>query len=464
MSAAAVGPRWRRGLAWLAALAVGCLALLAPALWNGFALVFFDTGGYVGSVLEWRLIPGRSLFYGLFLWLTSLGWTTFWGPVLVQALLVLWTLHLVRRCQGLPAGPLALAGLATVLALCTGLSWYASQLMPDILVSLIVLALWLLGFRWSRLGWGERAGLAALAVLAVLAHMSCLALALGLVLVTVVVRLVGGRAGWSGEVRVLPGVAVVLAGLLLMPTLHRALVGQGGMTPGGPVWVFGRLVQDGLAARWLDEHCPTAGVRLCALRLRLPVTADEFLWAETSPFHDLGGWEGGAVPELRRLTRAVISAYPAAFAWYSLRFTAEQLVRVATGEDLDDYHAATRGVFAGLLTQTAPAYNNARQQRGGLGPQLFVPLNRVHVPVALLATLALAGIAIAGLRDRRSGEGLLALFVLAALLGNACICGALSNPHDRYQSRLVWVGVLVTLLALETAWRRRRVAGSAPPT
>ena len=54
MSHVAVAPRWRRIAAWLAALAVGCLALLAPALWNGFALVFFDTGGYVGSVLEWR--------------------------------------------------------------------------------------------------------------------------------------------------------------------------------------------------------------------------------------------------------------------------------------------------------------------------------------------------------------------------------------------------------------------------
>jgi hypothetical protein len=28
---------------------------------------------------------------------------------------------------------------------------------------------------------------------------------------------------------------------------------------------------------------------------------------------------------------------------------------------------------------------------------------------------------------------------LLALIGNAVICGALSNPHDRYQSRLMWL-------------------------
>ena len=62
---------------WLPALAAILALLLAPALWNGYAVVFHDTGGYVGSVLEWQLFPGRSFFYGLFLWLTSLGWLNF---------------------------------------------------------------------------------------------------------------------------------------------------------------------------------------------------------------------------------------------------------------------------------------------------------------------------------------------------------------------------------------------------
>jgi uncharacterized membrane protein len=97
-----------------------------------------------------------------------------------------------------------------------------------------------------------------------------------------------------------------------------------------------------------------------------------------------------------------------------------------------------------------------------LGAQVFVPLNRVHEPVALLATLALALIAIAGLRARRSAEGLLALFVLAALLGNSFICGALSNPHDRYQSRLVWIAVLVVLMAAFDRIRSRRGVGPLP--
>jgi hypothetical protein len=38
-------------------------------------------------------------------------------------------------------------------------------------------------------------------------------------------------------------------------------------------------------------------------------------------------------------------------------------------------------------------------------------------------------------------------FVLAALLGNAIICGVLSGPHARYQSRLMWTPILALALA-----------------
>ena len=70
-------------MAWALAVACGTLTLLLPALWNGFALVFFDTGGYIDRAVEMSLYPGRSVFYGLFLWLTSLGWLFFWGPIIL---------------------------------------------------------------------------------------------------------------------------------------------------------------------------------------------------------------------------------------------------------------------------------------------------------------------------------------------------------------------------------------------
>lgn len=435
------------GPAWLLSLALSMAVLLAPALWNGFALVFFDTGAYVERVFQMTLAPGRSFFYGLFLWVASLGWFSFWGPVLVQSLMTLWVIQLMLRCHKVPAGPVTTAVFCLGLGVSTGISWYTSQLMPDTLIPLVVLGLWLLGFRWQELRWHERMGLAAMTLLGLMSHMSGMALGIGLALVILLAKVIARGRGWSLTVFSLPPIAVVAASLLLMPILHYTLLGKASLTPGGPVFIFGRLVQDGIAQRWLAEHCPAPGVRLCGLQDRIPHTADEFLWTGGSAFQEIGGWSGSGDAELGYLVRESIKAYPLLFVWTSLRDTAEQMTKVATGDGLDEFQGPTRWFFTDLLPRTAKPFQEAHQQQGQVTQQLFDALNRVHVPVAYLSVLALLGVAGLGVRARRHDLAGLALFVFVALMGNAFICGALSNPHDRYQSRLVWLATLVVGMA-----------------
>lgn len=443
-------------MAWMISLTVSVAAFLSAALWNGFPLVFFDTGGYVRRVLAMELTPGRSLFYGLFLWISSFGWWSFYGPVLGQALISVWLIHLMLRCHDLPAGPRATAFFCVGLSTLTGISWYTSQLMPDSLVPLAVLALWLLGFRWQRLGQVERAGLVAIALFGLLSHMSGMALAIGLALVILVARFVVHRQVWSLSVNWLPPVAVVVASLVLMPLLHLALVGKATYTPGGPVYIFGRLVQAGIAQRWLAEHCPVPGIKLCGMQDRIPNTGDVFLWGGTSPFRDLGEWSGAADAELGYLVKACLKAYPGAVAWTALQATVYQMAMVKSADQLGEIHNDTRNVFSNLLPpHVAKAFNAARQQQGGITQPLVDAMNQVHVPVAHLSLLCLLLVVGWGLRSGRHDLAAAALFMLLALLGNAFICGALSNPHDRYQGRLAWLASLVVGMATVCWWQLR---------
>src|ERR1700737_2448626 len=41
--------------------------LLAPAVWNGFPLLEYDTGGYLARWFEGYLVPSRPAAYGLLL-------------------------------------------------------------------------------------------------------------------------------------------------------------------------------------------------------------------------------------------------------------------------------------------------------------------------------------------------------------------------------------------------------------
>ena len=72
-------------LAWWLAWPGMLLVLLAPALWNGFPLIFSDTGGYLARPFERTLELGRSAFYGTFI---AAGIPLdFWPNVLLQAAL-----------------------------------------------------------------------------------------------------------------------------------------------------------------------------------------------------------------------------------------------------------------------------------------------------------------------------------------------------------------------------------------
>ena len=51
---------------WIAAVAIP-LMLLAPALWNGYPLLQWDTGGYLARWYEGYLVPSRSTTFGLYL-------------------------------------------------------------------------------------------------------------------------------------------------------------------------------------------------------------------------------------------------------------------------------------------------------------------------------------------------------------------------------------------------------------
>src|SRR6516162_11553769 len=51
---------------WIAVIVVP-LFLVAPALWNGYPLLEWDTGGYLARWYEGYLVPSRSTVFGLYL-------------------------------------------------------------------------------------------------------------------------------------------------------------------------------------------------------------------------------------------------------------------------------------------------------------------------------------------------------------------------------------------------------------
>jgi hypothetical protein len=429
----------KNNIAWLTTLPLALFALLAPAIVNGFPFVFADTGGYLARPFEHSLALGRSALYGLFL-ATGIS-CEFWPQVILQAVLTIWIVGVVLRVYVCP-GPIAFAAVISGLIMFSSLPWYAGMLMPDIFLPLAVVALHILAFAHASLRRFEPPLLIAVVAFAMASHMSILALTAALLLLFFALKSVGRRFAMHSPRLDLP-IAACACGIVLALFSNLATAGKFGFTPGGSSFLFARLLQDGIVARYLADRCPDPDIRLCAFRAELPHGADDWLWGN-SPLGRLGGWEAFA-PEARWIIVDSVLRYPLLHARTAMRATAEQLVTLDTGEGFhsrDNWHA--EGMLRRFAPRAMASFQSSLQQRDALD---FKVLNLVHVPSALIASAALPFFVVL-LRRRNSALAALALTVAFAILTNAAICGIFSNPNARYQSRIAPLAVLTVMAIL----------------
>jgi hypothetical protein len=432
--------------------AAATLLLLAPALWNRFPFLQYDSGGYLARWFEGYLVPSRSTVYGLF---AVAGWPLdFWPVVMLQAAAAVWIIALALRAYGFGERRFALLATVAMLTVATSLPWLAGILLTDIFAGTSVLALHLVLFAPDKLRRSERAALILFIAFATATHSATFAVLLAIVVGAAVVHwrcrpVVAASALRNGVTAVALGAAMLLA-------TNFALSGRLAWTPGGFGIVFARMLQDGIVARYLDDHCPEQKLRLCPYRHRLPKTADGFLWSD-GPFNELGRFDGLG-DEMRTIVLESLVEYPGEQLAAAVGDFAQQLVLVESGEGVVNWISHTYGIIERYMPGIAPDMWAARQQRGEVG---FHALNELHRPIALLSILALPLVMLWGLRGECTDLGLLAATVLVAVVVNAGVCGILSNPHDRYGARIVWIATFAAALVPMRVAATRTAAGRA---
>jgi hypothetical protein len=431
---------------WICAVAIPVL-LLAPAIWNGYPLLQWDTGGYLARWYEGYLVPSRSTVFGLYLHAGED--SGFWLDLGIQALATLWIVQLTLRVFGL-ARPSRLAAISLVLMVTTALPWLASMLLTDIFAGLAVLSLFLLVLHGDKVSTPEKLLLFVFTAFAGATHSATLAVLIGLCCAGWMVwPFMRARIAVSG---LLQGSLTIVTGAAMLLAANFALSGQLAWTPGGYGVAFGRMMQDGIVAQYLRDHCATHNFKLCPYRDELPPTADDFLWGN-SMFDKLGRFQG-LNDEMGYITLHSLAQYPLWQAEAAITATAQQLTEVATGEGTTVWIPHTYGIIEHYIPAQVKAMRAARQQHDGLG---FTLINRIHVPVALGSMLLVVAIGAAGLMRRRLDDlTLLAFTVTLALLGNAFVCGVISGPHARYGARMVWIATFVALIAAFRYFADRR--------
>jgi hypothetical protein len=434
--------------------------LLWPALWNGYPIVFADTGTYLSQAINLYAGWDRPVFYSLFM-LPLHATVTVWPVIVVQALLTARVLWVVCRVLLVRVSAIGFVAGAAVLAVGSWLPWIVSELMPDVFTPLLILVVCLLAWVPERLSGTERVVFVGLAAFMIASQQS--SLPLGCVLLAVLgglkwVRGAGFPSFHRWSLLVLPpAFALVALCSINLAAHHRFAV-----SPFGNVFLLARVIYDGPGMEALRRDCPTEHWRLCPYLADFPPISDDFLWALSSPLYRAGGAKAVS-QDADAIIRAALVAEPVGEARAAWSNTVEQLTSFASGDGLNPWPGqVSPWVERDFPAREVAAYEGARQQVGSLGVPAI--LAGIHVAAALVGVVACAILLPVAFARRAVCFGFL-LAVFIALPFSAAITGALSAPHDRYQSRIMWLPpfiAVISLASLRTAPRVLRWGISGP--
>lgn len=432
-------------------LLLGSLVLLYGGFYNGFPLVTYDTGTYLGSGRAFFVPDDRPITYGLFTRLAglnfSLWFVIFFQCLLLAGLMLRYLRVYVPRVQH-PATRLALL-LAFVWA--TGLSWISCELMPDIFTAIGLLALGLVLLGHARNA-AERAGLLLLALVSAMMHSSNV---LTFSLVAGIFGALAGARGWFRRGWLRPanwrwGMATVLAAWLVLPSLHVAFGGNFAISRAAPAFLMGRLSETGILEKFLARNCDNQAYSLCAYRDSLPNDASGFMWSLKSPMNLTGGWNAH-LDEYRGILGQVLTTprYYPYLASEAVQATFRQLAHALHGNGAPP----ACGVETPPWTQVK-AFKNGYELKEYMASMQnqsllnFTALNERLPWIYLLSLVALlAGMAQPTIRQKVGPAGTLLLVLVGVMLvANAFVTGSLANVLDRLQVRMAWLLPFAALL------------------
>jgi hypothetical protein len=268
--------------------------------------------------------------------------------------------------------------------------------------------------------------------------LSHIPLALGLLFVALVARLIVRR--WR-EIRLLPNVVVpacvIATALLLILTKSYLMQDEVTFATGGYAFPLARLVADGQAVGYLRQNCSQERYALCPYVAELPHDSNEFLWSLNGPFRKVG-WIDGYRREGSEIVMRTIDQYPLWTLESAVRNTFAQLVSVRTGTALKSWvdKAFPTDELRAYYPDEFDSYTQSRQSRRMLH---LDGLDDLHMTVLILS---LIGCGVAGFLFAKHGQWppvQLLLTIVAAVLINAFVAGAVSGPNSRYGSRLIWL-------------------------
>lgn len=431
------------------------LILLIPAFYNGYPLVYSDTGSYLYSGMELIIPQHRTIMYGLFIRLFSLSFSL-WLVVFVQSLIVSYILwHITKVCYKSISKRLFLILLAFFSGF-TGLGWYSSQIMPDIFTVTTVCILFLLTFKNDYKVY-QKIIFSILLVFSINAHFSNYLIAILTLLLLFAVTRSNFIPKAKKELSFLLPTIIISISIITGSLTNYAIGSTFKMNQGSHVFLMGKMLDSGVLKSFLDDNCKDDNYVLCKCKDSLPDTSRVLLWDTKSPLYQNGGWEDSQKPFNKILFDIFTSPKHLALFTYNAVFSSiTQLFQNDVGSGLVSpwYNDPTSPPYMGIAKHFPFELNQYKQSRQNINlwdqGLDFTFINYISQLLLIISSGFLFFIFTSKSKRSRidSRVQLIIITLLFGVLTNAIVTGSLANVYDRLQARISWTIIFCVVLIL----------------
>lgn len=430
---------------------LGTAGLLYPVYINGYPLVYSDSGTYIVSGYQHFVPADRPIMYGLLIRHLGLGLGLKFY-IIIQAVLVSSSIY--AACKLLVKDATQWLNIAYAISLflvlgCTALPWVTSWMMPDIFSGVSALLLLILLF--SQKSGKQLSWIVLLYVVLTLTHLSNImahVLALFALLMLYVAYSLLLKSKSISLKRIVTVWLIVIANYALLMGINYAVERKVFLSKGSDIFLTAKLCDDGLVNAYIENSCTDETPRLCALKDSIQPRLDHFLWSSNSVLYKMGGWNEPS-EEFAILNRKILTTqeFLKVYVTKGLSNSVNQFFSFDIGQDFLNYGDSASAPFVAInwfVKREVSAFMQSKQSHSALNFS-FNTLNWIQCYV-ILTLLVFAVLSLFLSLELSSKWLLMVTFILLA--ANAMVCAFLTSVGGRYQSRMIWIVVVVMVIEI----------------
>jgi hypothetical protein len=427
---------------------LGTLISCFTDFYNGYPLVYSDTGAYIGSGFAGTIPVDRPIFYGLFLRHISLSVSPFL-VVFTQGLIISWLLHFTFGMffAGKKRNIIFITSILFI-TLTTGFSHNVSILLPDIFcaITLVCFVNLILNKNLNKL---NKAILSILFLFGIATHLSnipILLLLFGFIFLILRIKRIQKKSHSLSIQRVFFTFCLFISSFLLIPSANYLIDKQFKLSSASHVFIVNSFIECGVMKEYLDDVCSIRDYKICEFKDDLGYN---FIWRNDSPLYKTGGWENNKT-EYKTIILDILSTpkYWPQLINKTLTSSVHQFFSFKTTIDAPHLKGSDPyGQIHWRYNSTLNTYLSSKQNTGELNLSTHNTIQAIVIFISLI--LLIIVLILPFTRAKLSSELKWSiLLILFHIIISAIVSSNLSTVHPRFQNRIIWLLPVLAIIVI----------------